>query len=59
VHGTWPGLGTGRLVDGDLAVTSDYRSVLSEVVRSRFPDINVSEVFPDFTPEHIGTMRAA
>lgn len=59
VHGTWPGLGTGELVDGDLAVTSDYRSVLSEVVRSRFPDINVSEVFPDFSPERIGTMRAA
>lgn len=55
-YGQWPGLGPGSLVDGDLAVTRDYRSVLSEVVRSRF-DVDVSQVFPDFTPEPIGVMR--
>ncbi|MDQ3450390.1 MAG: DUF1501 domain-containing protein, partial [Actinomycetota bacterium] len=43
-HGTWPGLGDGKLVDGDLAVTNDYRSVLAEVVRTRF-GADVSKVF--------------
>jgi uncharacterized protein (DUF1501 family) len=57
VHGRWPGLGAGKLVDGDLAVTNDYRSVLAEVVRSRFPETDVSKVFPDFMPETLGTMR--
>jgi uncharacterized protein (DUF1501 family) len=59
VHGQWPGLGSPNLVDGDLAVTRDYRSVLAEIVRSRFPESSVSQVFPDFTPEDIGTMDAA
>ena len=59
VHGMWPGLADAALVDGDLAVTRDYRSVLAEVLRSRFPETNVSEVFPDFQPEYLGTMRAA
>lgn len=55
-HGTWPGLASGRLVDGDLAVTNDYRSVLAEVVRSRFA-VDVSKVFPGFRPKPIGVMK--
>jgi hypothetical protein len=42
--------------DGDLAVQQDYRSVLSEVVRSRFPELDSTQVFPDFTPEVLSTM---
>lgn len=57
-HGTWPGLGHGKLVDGDLAVTNDYRSVLAEVVSSRF-GADVSKVFPGFRPTPIGAMAAA
>jgi len=57
VHGTWPGLREAALLDGDLDVTTDYRSVLADVVRSRFPEANVSEVFPDFRPEAVGVMR--
>jgi uncharacterized protein (DUF1501 family) len=57
VHGSWPGLGSGNLVDGDLAVTHDYRSVLAEVLRTRFPHVDVSRVFPGFVPETIGVMR--
>jgi uncharacterized protein (DUF1501 family) len=49
-HARWPGLGRGALLDGDLAVTRDYRSVLAEVVRGRF-DADVSKVFPRFRPE--------
>jgi len=57
-HGTWPGLGDGKLVDGDLAVTNDYRSVLAEVVSTRF-GADVSKVFPGFRPRPIGVMAAA
>lgn len=56
VYGKWPGLGPRRLDDGDLAVTTDYRSVLSEIVRTRFPSADMSKVFPDFRPEYIGLM---
>ena len=33
-------------VDDDLRVTTDYRSVLGEIVRSRFPDRSLATVFP-------------
>ncbi|MGH3498506.1 MAG: DUF1501 domain-containing protein [Nocardioidaceae bacterium] len=56
VHGRWPHLSSGSLVDGDLAVTTDYRSVLTEVVQSRFPGTRISTVFPGFKPEKIGSM---
>ncbi|MEI2818742.1 MAG: hypothetical protein V9E81_00370 [Marmoricola sp.] len=43
------------LIDGDLAVKQDYRSVLWEVLSSRFPQSPVSgslsTVFPGFTPD--------
>lgn len=45
-HGTWPGLGSGNLVEGDLKVTTDDRQVLGEVVDKRFPDTDVTQVFP-------------
>jgi uncharacterized protein (DUF1501 family) len=35
VHGTWPGLDDDALIDGDLAVTTDYRAVLSDILRNR------------------------
>ena len=56
--GDRPGLGTGVLFDGDLPVTNDYRSVLAEVVATRF-GADVSKVFPGFQPELIGAMSAA
>ncbi len=56
VHGSWPGLGD--LDEGDLRTTRDYRSVLWEVLASRFPEISGSRasVFPGFVPEAIGAM---
>lgn len=54
-YGTWPGL-TNDL-DSDLLVTTDYRSVLSEVVRSRF-SASTAAVFPGFSPEHVGVMTS-
>ena len=46
-YGQWPGLGFGSLVEGDVKVTTDYRQVLGEIVHKRFPDKDVSQVFPD------------
>jgi uncharacterized protein (DUF1501 family) len=56
VYGVWPGLDNNDMVDGDLAVTRDYRSVLAEVLASRFPGVSVPGTFPGFTPESIGAM---
>jgi uncharacterized protein (DUF1501 family) len=53
---SWPGLGTG--LDADLSVTTDYRSVLAEIVSTRF-DSSPSAVFPGFTPESVGVMQGA
>jgi uncharacterized protein (DUF1501 family) len=58
-YAQWPGLDPHQLNEGDLAVTRDYRSVLSEVVRTRFPNADMSKVFPDFKPEQIGLMVGA
>ncbi len=54
-YSRWPGLTTGA--DADLLVTTDYRSVLAEVVSTRF-GADVSRVFPGFTREPVGVMRA-
>lgn len=56
VHGAWPHLAT--LADGDLDVRQDFRSVLWEVLRTRFPDLSGRQqtVFPGLTPETIGAM---
>ena len=51
VHGRWPGLEDGQLFGpGDLAVTTDYRDVLSELCLKRLNNQALSTVFPDFTP---------
>ncbi|MFT4288222.1 DUF1501 domain-containing protein [Nocardioides sp.] len=52
-HGRWPGLT--KTGDADVLVTTDYRSVLTEVVRSRF-NASIPAVFPGFTPTRVGMM---
>lgn len=37
------------LIDGDLAVTTDYRGVLTEVIAARFPEVSTAGGFPGFT----------
>jgi uncharacterized protein (DUF1501 family) len=54
-YGSWPGLhNTG---DADLLVTTDYRSVLSEIVTTRF-GASTAKVFPRFSPETVGVMTS-
>jgi uncharacterized protein (DUF1501 family) len=51
VYGKWPGLEKEQLFEGrDLAVTTDYRDVLSELVRGHLGQQNLSAVFPGFQP---------
>ncbi|WP_133176569.1 DUF1501 domain-containing protein [Nocardioides currus] len=52
-YGTWPGLVNTE--DGDLTVTTDYRAVLSEVVRARF-SVDSSQVFPGFSGAGLGVV---
>ena len=50
VYSQWPGLADANLFDGDLDVTIDYRTVLSELLRKRAGDENLASQFPGFTP---------
>lgn len=54
VYADWPGIESADLVDGDLRVTTDYRSVLAEALVSRFPTANLDVVFPGYTPTPLG-----
>jgi uncharacterized protein (DUF1501 family) len=61
VYGPWPGLAPENLADpGDLAVTTDFRVVLGEVLERRLGNPNVGGVFPGFTsPGSLGICRPA
>lgn len=49
-YGRWPGLGGDQLFQrADLAVTTDYRQVLSEILSKRPGDRRISEIFPGFS----------
>jgi uncharacterized protein (DUF1501 family) len=51
IHGEWPGLEDGQLIGpGDLAVTTDYRAVLSEVLVKRLNNPATQDIFPDYQP---------
>ncbi|WP_229071407.1 DUF1501 domain-containing protein [Actinoplanes sp. DH11] len=58
VHGRWPGLGAGDLRDGDLAVATDYRAVIGEVLRARCGVGDLAGVFPGVTPSALGLVAA-
>jgi uncharacterized protein (DUF1501 family) len=49
----WPGLATPNLDNGDLAITIDYRDILSEILTDRMACTSLPTVFPNWTP----TMR--
>ncbi len=50
MHGTWPGLANEQLDRGvDLAVATDFRTVLSEIAIRRMATPYLSDIFPGFT----------
>jgi uncharacterized protein (DUF1501 family) len=51
VYGNWPGLRNDQLFDrADLAVTTDYRQVISELLLNRMSAHNLDIIFPGFKP---------
>jgi uncharacterized protein (DUF1501 family) len=49
MYGTWPGLATEQLDNGvDLAVTTDYRTVLGELAAKRLGNPPIGDLFPGF-----------
>jgi uncharacterized protein (DUF1501 family) len=59
VYGRWPGLEKEQLFEGrDLAVTTDYRDVLGELVSGHLGQKNLAQVFPGYRPgESLGLLR--
>ncbi|MEP6882404.1 MAG: hypothetical protein ABI866_10450, partial [Dokdonella sp.] len=50
VFGTFPGLGNTSLYEGtDVAVTTDYRRIISEALIRRMANPNIYYVFPGYT----------
>ncbi|TWG25664.1 uncharacterized protein (DUF1501 family) [Actinoplanes teichomyceticus] len=54
VYGSWPGLTAAQLRDGDLAVTTDYRAVIGEILRARCRVGDLAPVFPGVTASSLG-----
>lgn len=51
VYGAWPGLHNDQLYDhADLAITTDYRQVLSELLARRLGNADIGTVFPGYSP---------
>jgi uncharacterized protein (DUF1501 family) len=49
VYGRWPGLSPEHLNDGrDLALTTDFRTVLGEMIREHLATRDLAAVFPGF-----------
>lgn len=57
VHGTWPGLAPGALDQGDLAITTDYRDVLGEVLVERMQNPDLTAVFPNHVASFPGVVN--
>jgi uncharacterized protein (DUF1501 family) len=60
IYGEWPGMEKEQLYEGrDLAVTTDFRAVLSELVRGHLGQNDLRAVFPGFQPgAPLGLLRA-
>jgi uncharacterized protein (DUF1501 family) len=50
VYAEWPGLRDADLFNGDLNVTTDYRTWLAELLEKRAGNSDVASVFPEFMP---------
>jgi uncharacterized protein (DUF1501 family) len=55
VYGKWPGLEREQLYEGrDLALTTDFRDVLGELVSRHSGNPSLAGVFPGYTPKFLG-----
>jgi uncharacterized protein (DUF1501 family) len=60
VHGRWPGLAASSLYEGrDLALTTDYRDLLGELLVRHLGARDLKNVFPGYDPKRVpGLMRS-
>ena len=62
VYGRWPGLAREQLYEGrDLALTTDFRTVLGEILARHLGNQHLGDVFPTFENDQkkfLGLMRA-
>ncbi len=62
VYGRWPGLEREQLHEGrDLALTTDFRTVLAEIVEKRLGNGDIQSVFPGFANDpqrYLGFLKA-
>jgi len=63
VHGRWPGLEREQLHEGrDLALTTDFRAVFSEILSRHMGASDLSRIFPGYrapTSDALGLFRPA
>jgi uncharacterized protein (DUF1501 family) len=61
VYGNWPGLEEEQLYEGrDLAVTTDFRAVLSELVAEQLGTTDLAQVFPGYrVGQPLGLLKSA
>lgn len=58
VYADWKGLQGAALDEGDLAVTTDYRDVLAEILIKRVQNEALDQIFPDYTPTMRGIIKS-
>ena len=57
VYGKWPGLATEQLYEArDLALTTDFRDVLGELVGAHVGNRDLNQVFPNYIPKPRGIL---
>lgn len=60
VYGQWPGLAPEQLYEQrDLALTTDFRDVLGELVAGQLGNRDLTKVFPGYKPNPRGLLRTA
>ncbi|MEM7125422.1 MAG: DUF1501 domain-containing protein [Chloroflexota bacterium] len=57
VYSDWPTLAPEALNDGDLAITTDYRDVLAEVISKRLNNQALAQIFPGHTVTDLGLLE--
>lgn len=58
VYGRWPGLEREQLYEGrDLAMTTDFRDLLGELVANHLGNPSLGTVFPGYKPNYLGLVE--
>lgn len=58
IFGKWPGLSPDQLsADGGLAITTDYRQIISEAIEKKSDNIDIRKIFPSLSYKPIGVFN--